>query len=224
MMLALCARYQAWGEGAAQEVHPALHRRPARRSGCSGCELSRLQGVPQQPLVEGPPPFASGLGRGHRCEDAAADLPSHERQLGSAIAAYWRVTGPIVVEPGGDFQPLVGLVSHTVEDVEDSLGRSDSHHSDLSGCSDEARACSAAPPGSLRVAALVIPAEYSDVDGHVQHERHPEHQREATSGGERERGRTTVLIGPLRSRRRSPWRSSGASRSCRSVGTSASRP
>jgi hypothetical protein len=43
-------------------------------------ERDRLESVPQQALVDSPPPRAAGRRRIERIEHAAARLPAHERQ------------------------------------------------------------------------------------------------------------------------------------------------
>jgi hypothetical protein len=54
---------------------------------------------------------------------------------------------------------------------------------------------SAQSPPALGIPVLFVPAEYGEVDRHVENERHREHDREARGSGERQSGGTAVLGG-----------------------------
>ena len=79
-MLALCARYQLRPVGRRAELQPESHGLRRRRARQPTEQRDGLASVPQQSLVDRPPPHAAWRRRAERVEHAPARLPAHERQ------------------------------------------------------------------------------------------------------------------------------------------------
>src|SRR2546425_10561384 len=104
------------------ECEPQPHGPRRRLPGEAAGEGDRFASIPQQALVDLPPPSAAGDRRVERIEHAAALLPAHEgerrapkRQM-TGGAARWPVvcpgdqpkTPPRIVPDGGDLSPSRG--------------------------------------------------------------------------------------------------------------------